>query len=66
MARWEYNTVIFEANLWLASGELDGEAFQAKLDELGKKGWELVSVFDTNRQEGVTFQVVAVFKRSLA
>jgi hypothetical protein len=65
MLRWEYQTVIFEASLWLSSGELDGEAFQGKLEEMGKAGWELVSVFDTNRQQGVTYQVVAVFKRGL-
>ena len=63
--RWEYNTVIFESK-WFVSGRLDGERFQAKLDELGREGWELVSVFDTNIHEGVTAQVVAVFKRPLA
>ena len=66
MSRWEYNTVIFEASFWLSTGSLDGEAFQEKLDELGRSGWELVSVFDTNRQQGATFQVVAVFKRPLS
>lgn len=59
---WEYNTVVFESR-WFSGGALDGEKFQAKLDELGRAGWELVSVFDTNRHEGVTGQVIAVFKR---
>jgi hypothetical protein len=62
--RWEYNTVIFEPR-WFVSGRLDGERFQTKLDELGRAGWELVSVFDTNVHEGATAQVVAVFKRPL-
>lgn len=62
MTRWEYNTVIFEQR-WFSSGKLDGAAFQAKLDGMGAEGWELVSVFDTNRHEGSTLQVVAVFKR---
>lgn len=63
--RWEYNTVIFESG-WFSGGRLDGERFQAKLDELGRAGWELVSVFDTSRYEGATRQVIAVFKRPLA
>jgi hypothetical protein len=64
MTRWEYNTVVFETAGWFSAGKLNGAAFQAKLDELGAAGWELVSVFDTNRHEGSTMQVIAVFKRS--
>lgn len=65
MSRWEYNTVIFEESGWFPSGGLDGKKFQAKLDELGTKGWELTSVFATERVQGGTRQVVAVFKRPL-
>ena len=64
--RWEYNTVIFEPSFWFANGNLDGATFQSKLDELGQDRWELVSVFDTNRRQGTTAQVIAVFKRPLA
>jgi hypothetical protein len=66
MNRWEYNTVIFEPSLLFANGKLDGAGFQSKLDEIGRAGWELVSVFDTNRYQGTTAQVIAVFKRPLA
>jgi hypothetical protein len=65
MTRWDYNTVVFEQG-WFSSGRLDGAKFQAKLETMGAEGWELVSVFDTNRHEGSTLQVVAVFKRPRA
>jgi hypothetical protein len=59
MNRWEYNTVVIEPS-W---GRVDAKAFQAKSDDLGRQGWELVSVFGTNEQVGKTIQVAAVFKR---
>ena len=62
MQRWSYATVMFEPG-GLFGGKLDGDVFQAKLNEYGAQRWELVSVFDTNRSEGSTRYVVAVFKR---
>ena len=62
MMRWEYNTVVLETGFF-STGRMDAEKFQSKLDELGRAGWELVSVFDTNVHHGATAQVVAVFKR---
>jgi hypothetical protein len=62
--RYEYMTLKFAATGWFAGGDLDGDAFNGKLNELGMEGWELVSVFDTNMMHGRTRDVVAVFKRS--
>lgn len=64
--RFDYQTVMFDTRDWLGSGTLDGQAFTDRLNALGDEGWELVSVFDTNRREGVTDTVVAVFKRPRA
>jgi hypothetical protein len=64
MQRWAYATVMFEpGGNWSGGGKLDSDAFNAKLNEYGAEGWELVSVFDTNRGEGATRNVFAVFKR---
>lgn len=57
-------TVMFPSSGWFG-GKIDGEQFNTRLNELGEQGWELVSAFDTNRQEGGTRDVVAVFKRPL-
>lgn len=62
--RFEYLTLKFATSNWFAGGNLDGDAFNAKLNELGTVGWELVSVFDTNMLHGRTRDVVAVLKRS--
>ncbi|MBA4064618.1 MAG: DUF4177 domain-containing protein [Isosphaera sp.] len=63
--KWEYRTVMIAAEgNWFGTGvNLDGRVFNDKLNELGEDGWELVSVFDTNKLQGRTQDVVAVFKR---
>ena len=50
MIRWEYNTVVLETGFF-SSGRMDAEKFQGKLDELGRAGWELVSVSMGNMTE---------------
>jgi len=54
----------FAASGCFAGGDLDAEAFNGRLNELGMEGWELVSVFDTNMLHGRTRDIVAVFKRA--
>ena len=63
--KWEYMTVMFQATGFWLGGKLNGDAFNSKLNELGERGWELVSVFDTNMHQGGTRDVVAVFKRAM-
>ena len=59
---WEYKTVQLKAK-GVMGGLVDQEAFEASLNELGARGWELVNVFDTNYGYGTTRLIVAVFKR---
>jgi hypothetical protein len=61
--KWEYLSVAFAATGFWVQGKLDGDAFNERLNQLGQKGWELVSVFDTNVGGGGTRDVFAVFKR---
>jgi hypothetical protein len=63
--KWEYMSVMFSTAGFFVSGQLDGQAFTDRLNDLGAEGWELVSVFDTNNY-GNTLEVVAVLKRPLA
>jgi hypothetical protein len=62
MPRWEYMTLMMNAGGFLG-GTLDGDALTERLNELGAQGWELVSTFDTNMEQGRTRQVVAILKR---
>ena len=63
--KWEYRTVMFDASGWLLGGKLNGQQFNDQANRLGEEGWELVSVFDTNFNQGGTRDVVAVFKRPM-
>ncbi len=64
--KWEYTTVMLEAQGWFLGGKLNGQKFTELLNARGREGWELVSVFDTNMWEGQTRDVVAVLKRPLS
>ncbi len=66
MTTFDYSTVAFDTTAFLVGSKLNHEAFAAKLNEYGSEGWELVNVFQMNRDEGRTYEVVAVFKRATA
>lgn len=59
---WEYKTVKMKAR-GVFGGEVDTDELEARLNELGARGWELVNVFDTNHGYGQSRLIIAVFKR---
>lgn len=54
--RWEYKTIKVKRNFF---GAIDAEALQVQLNELGREGWELVTL---NQSQSVCG--LAVLKRS--
>lgn len=62
---WEYHTEVFDFRRMLSAGHFDNAEFSKRANALGWEGWELVSMMDTNRHQGATFWIVAVFKRKL-
>ena len=65
MKRFEYKTVEFDTRGFFSSGKLDSKAFEQTMNGLGQEGWELVSCVATNRHQGETRGVHAVFKREI-
>ena len=64
--QWEYTTIAVGAGGFLTGGgQIDPQALTDHLNTLGDDGWELVSVFDTNRASGETRVVMAVLKRAV-
>lgn len=55
--RWEYKAI--EVKRKFLTGGIAVESFQTQLNELGREGWELVSV-----NQNQMHSVVAVLKRS--
>ncbi len=55
----------FNRALFSPGGLFNSEAFNYEINRLGWEHWELINVFDTNMIQGVTRNVVAVFKRPL-
>ncbi|NLK88057.1 MAG: DUF4177 domain-containing protein [Clostridiaceae bacterium] len=64
MERWQYQTVQFEATGFMG-GIINLDNFQGELNQLGSEGWELVTCFDTNMNQGQSRYVIAVFKRKI-
>ena len=61
--KWEFKTLKHPAK-GLLGGKFVAEELDEKMNELGQQGWELVSVFATNRHQGTTRDIVAVFRRT--
>jgi hypothetical protein len=62
MKRFEYTVLDIPAKGWFG-GKLDLETLTQKLNELGDKGWEVVSGTDTNMYEGATRGMIIILKR---
>lgn len=59
---WEYKTIKMKAR-GVIGGLVDTEELDARLNEMGARGWELVNVFDTSASYGYSRLIIAVFKR---
>lgn len=58
--RWEYRII----NIRSENYRLD-PAYEERLNDLGKDGWELVSITAINFKTGATDHIGMVFKRRL-
>ena len=64
-AKWEYKILKLEATGFLG-GKLDSHELDSWMNDLGRKGWELVAAFDTNQSGGQSREVYTIFKRQLS
>jgi hypothetical protein len=60
--QWEYRTLKYKTGGFLG-GKVDEQEFEEILNQYGYEGWELVSCFDTSVSQGVSRDIIAIFKR---
>jgi len=65
MKKFEY-TVLDVPSKGFFGGKVDYAALTAKLNDLGKKGWEVISGIDTNIHQGASRAVIIILKRELS
>ena len=65
MARFADKTPVFAILSFGEGSQLDHAAFTEHLYKLGEHRWQLVNIFDLNRNQGATFEVIAVFKQPM-
>jgi len=61
---WEYRTLKIDVSGFFGP-KLNVDVFAEALNEQGRNGWELVSSFDLNYHEGISSDVLLIFKRPL-
>jgi hypothetical protein len=65
MQKFEYQLQKYDASGFLG-GKVDLDQMDIEFNRLGRDGWELVSIFDTNAGHGESRWIVATFKRPTA
>lgn len=65
MKKFEY-TVLDVPSKGFWGGKIDYVSLTAKLNELGKKGWEVVSSNDTTMYQSASRAVIIILKRELS
>lgn len=60
--QWEYKTVKLKLGGFLG-GKIDQSQLDSILEQSGREGWELVTVFATALYQGRTQDAAMVFKR---
>ena len=65
MKKYEYQTFIYTTKGFLSGGKVDGDTFNEALNNLGRDGWDLIKVVDTNHGTGTTESLVCIFKREM-
>jgi len=64
LEKWEYKTINIETNK-TGEGKPDSNNFNMVINQLGNVGWELVSCFTFNQEQGCTRELIAVLKRKI-
>lgn len=63
---WRYRTVKFSTEYYSFGGtQFDEAELENELCNLGREGWELVSIFDIEKVKGGSKFVIAVLKKLL-
>lgn len=65
MYQWEYKTIKFFAQGSFNAGRIDDVELEDVLNELGARGWELVTILPGTRASGELWDFVAVLKREV-
>jgi len=58
----DYKVISTKNESWF-DVRINTEALEAKLNELGIQGWDLVNTFDINHHSGNTKEVILILKR---
>lgn len=65
MYQWEYRTVKFFVQSAIGAGKIDDAELEKSLNQLGAKGWELVTILPGTTRQGELWDFVAVLKREV-
>ena len=65
MIKFEYKVLDVPAKGFWFGGKVDHQELSDKLNSLGKQGWEVVSMSNTNMYNNASRSLIIILKRSL-
>lgn len=64
MEKFEYKTLFTDVT-GIFGGKVDQTTYQFELNELGTRGWELISTVPSAQSYGSTNVIISIFKRKI-
>lgn len=63
MTRYEYTILEVPVKRWFLGGKVDTQALTDKLNELGRQGWQVTTMTDTNMAQGASRSLFVILQK---
>lgn len=61
----EYTVLEVPVTGWWRGGKVDSQALKNKLNELGKEGWQVVAMNETNMWRGASRNLIVILQKEI-
>ena len=66
MTTYEYTVLEVPVKRWFLGGKVDTQALTDKLNELGRAGWQVTAMTDTNMSQGASRNLFVILQKEKA
>ncbi len=63
MTTYEYKILEVPVKRWFLGGKVDTQALADKLNELGREGWQVTTMTDTNMAQGASRSLFVILRK---
>ena len=65
MKQFEYKTLEVPVTGWYWGGKIDAQAMTDRLNELGKEGWQVSAMNETNMWRGASRALIIILQKEI-